>query len=1337
MLSKFSAKKPYTVFVGVVMIIVLGVVSLMKMSADLLPSISLPYVMIMTTYGGASPETVETVITKPIESSMATVSNIEGIISMSGDSYSMVAMEFAQTTNMDSVSLEISEKLDQIEAYWDDDAIGTPIVMKMNPDMLPIMIAAVGKEDMSAAEISEYVQNDITPRLESIEGVASVSETGLIQESVHVVIRQEKIDVINEQVFGYIDGEMLDAQKDIDEGRADLDESVQDIYDNLADLDESDLELEDSQRELYDSWAELSEQRDDAEEALEKLEEGEDEFKKIQSQVIAEISSSLQMKEDLETSIPVMEEQLAEAEARITAIAGSVENAVAAYNTLKQYKDQDTFTPDEFTELNNILGLDSRINPEDGIDDEENLAIKNAINSTLSAVEGYLTLKTTLEQSKAGLAELKKSIGTLEAKEMELAIEFGSQKAQLDMGKAQLEGAEVQFEAAEEQLKTGQEQIDDAKEQLSEARTQIDEAWEQIDDAKEQLSEAQEDLDEAWDNALVNADMHGVLTVETVKQLLSAQNFSMPAGYVEEDGFSYMVRVGDKPDNVEKLKAMPLMNLNMDGVDIITLGDVADVFMTDNSDEVYTNVNGSAGIMLSLQKQTGYSTGDVADSINEEFAKILEEEEGVTILTLMDQGIYIDMVMDSILNNILLGGALAILVLMFFLKDIRPTLIIAVSIPVSVVAAVVCMYFSGVTLNIISLSGLALGIGMLVDNSIVVIENIYRLRNEGYSMMDAAIEGAKEVAGAITASTLTTVCVFAPIVFTEGITRQLFVDMGLTIGYSLGASLVIALTVVPAMSGKMLKTIKVNKETGFFNRVSTIYSKTIPTALRFKWIVLLITVVLLVSSALLAMSKGTAFMPSMDSTQLSVTLETVDDYNLQDTAKVSDEIVSMIREIEDVADVGAMSGASSMMSSDVDPNFVEMYVTLKEDKTHTAVEVGKMIEEATADMKDVTVTVSAEAMDMSALSGSGVSIQVKGRDLDTLQELAKEVAAVLETVEGTAEVSDGLEESSEELRIIVDRDKAMDCGLTVAQVFAQVNAKITEDTGSIEMTTDTKEYDIFVIHQANEDMSREDIKNMMIDYKDKDNNARKIVLSEIAEFEKAMSFDTVNRVNQTRYVTVSAAIAEGYNVGLVSMDVEEALENFEMPSGYVLEFEGENEMIMEAMEQLMLMMLLAIIFMFLIMVAQFQSLKSPFIILFTIPLAFTGGFLGLYTTNSEVSVISVIGFVMLAGIIVNNGIVLVDYINQLRADGMEKKAAIAEAGRTRLRPVIMTALTTILSMSTMMFSNDMGADLSKPMAIVIVGGLVYGTLLTLYVVPCIYDIFNREKKKDVEETVEV
>ena len=1324
-MSKFSVKKPYTVLVAVIMVIVLGVVSFMKMSADLLPSINLPYVIVMTTYVGASPETVEMVVTKPVESGMATISNIENISSVSAENYSMVIMEFAQSADMDSVSLEIRESLDQIKSYWDD-SVGNPIIMKLNPDMLPVMIAAVGMEGMTNAEISEYTEEKVIPRLESIEGVASASATGLIDENVHVVIRQEKIDAINEQVFGSIDKDLDEAQQEINDGKAELADSEKEIADSIAEIAENEQDLADARKEIEDGKKEIADGKAELEEGKEELEEQKEEATEKIADAVKELN---EQKRKLDEAVKMIESYLAQSGKDVkTAIDETKAQIEQLKETIASLEETyDSVDENTYTMIAAMLGIDvSTLTPEEGVaavKEELSKQIKEVkagqkeLKTLLTGLETYKNKEKLYAQIEEGLAELTKG-------QIEAAAGFGSADATIAFGEAQLESAEKQLDASEEQLTTGQEQIDAAKEQ-------IDSAKEQISDAREQLEDAQKQLNDSRDMAYSNADMNGILTVETVKSLLTAQNFSMPAGYVTEDGTEYLIRVGDKPDDVEKLKAMPLLNMNMEGVDIITLGDVADVFMTDNSAEIYTNVNGTPGVMLQMQKQTGYSTGDVSDKILDEFKQMQAEDDSLILITLMDQGIYIDLVMDSIVSNILSGAILAVLILILFLKDLRPTLVIAVSIPVSLIAAIVCMYFSGVTLNIISLSGLALGIGMLVDNSIVVIENIYRLRNEGASMREAAIEGAREVSGAIVASTLTTVCVFAPIVFTEGITRQLFVDMGLTIAYSLLASLAVALTVVPAMASKMLKTVKETKESGFFERLSRLYEKSIAVVLKFKWLVIFGVLVLLVLSTILAISRGIAFMPSMDSTQITVTLEMPIDSKLEETAEVSDDIVARIRAIDDVQDVGAMTGGSDYSSllggSSSSTNTVTMYVTLYEDKEHSAKEVGKMIEEATSDIENVTLTINTEAMDMSALGGSGISIQVKGRDLDTLQKIAGEVAAIVESVEGTADVSDGMEETTGELRILVDRDKAIECGLTVAQVFQQINAKITADTGSTQLVTDTKEYDILVIHQANADMGRADIKELQIDYTDKDDKKCKIPLSEIAVFEEHKGLDSISRDAQTRYIGVSASIAEGYNVGLVADEVNKALENYELPSGYSLVFAGENEMILEAMEQLMLMMLLAIIFMFLIMVAQFQSLLSPFIIMFTIPLAFTGGFLGLYVTGSEVSVIALIGFVMLAGIIVNNGIVLVDYTNQLRENGMEKKEAIMTAGRTRLRPVLMTALTTILAMSTMLFSTDMGADMSKPMSIVIVGGLLYGTLLTLYIVPCIYDIFNREK----------
>lgn len=1172
MLGKFSVRKPYTVLVAVVLAIVLGVVSFTKMSMDLLPSISLPYVIVMTTYPGASPETVEMAVTKPIEASMATVSNIEEISSISSENYSVVIMEFAQSTDMNAVSLEIRENLDQIKGYWND-SVGNPVIMKLNPDMLPVMIAAVGGEEMTETEVSDMTLNTIIPALESIEGVASVSAVGVVEESVNVIIRQEKIDAINEQVFGCIDEGMQDAVQELSDAK-------QEIYDGQTELDDAKTELESNRKKIEDSQKELNAQRKELEESKRQLEEG-----------------------------------------------------------------------------------------------------------------------------------------------------------RLFMSEEEYAAASGQIAAGEEKLEEGQRQLNSAMSQLQAGEEQLNDSTSQLDDAMQQVTDGETELEEARENAYEQADMNGLLTVDTVKSLLAAQNFSMPAGYVTEEGIDYLVRVGDKPEDIEELKKMPIMNPEMNGVDVITLEDVADVFMTDDSDEVYANVNGEPGIMIMLQKQTGYSTGDVSDRILDKFEELKQENEGLILITLMDQGIYIDLVMDSIINNVLFGAILAVLILILFLKDWRPTAVVACSIPISIITAIVCMYFSGVTLNVISLSGLALGVGMLVDNSIVVIENIYRLRGEGYSAKEAAVKGAGEVAGAIVASTLTTVCVFLPIVFTEGITRQLFADMGLTIGYSLLASLLVAMTVVPAMGAGVLSKAKPQKESKFFNSFMKIYEKALRWALNYKPVVLLLVLALMAVSVLAAFSKGVAFMPDMDSTQMTMTFTMPKGTPLPETGAVTDRILEKIMEIEDVEDAGAMASASSLgmlSGGGSSTNETSIYISLSGDKKKSNEEIAAEINESIADILEenqAEAEISTSNMDMSALGGSGISIQIKGRDLDTLQSIAKDVAAIVEKVEGTADVSDGLEESTGELRIIIDRDKAIEHGLTVAQIFAQIQPKLADSVSATTFETEAGEYDVYVKHAGDMELTRELVKDIEIERTKQDGTKEKVRLSDIAVFEITQAPKSVNRIDQSRYISVSAAVADGYNVGFVSEDVEAALKDYKMPVGYSYTMSGENETITEAMDQVYLMLILAIIFMYLIMVAQFQSLLSPFIILFTIPLAFTGGLLGLYISGSEVSVIALIGFVMLSGIIVNNGIVLVDYINQLCAGGMEKREAILNAGKTRMRPVMMTALTTILALSTMVFSNEMGADMSRPMSIVTIGGLVYGTLLTLIVIPCIYDIFIRTGKK--------
>lgn len=1408
MFGKFSVRKPYTVLVAVVLVIVLGIVSFTKMTSDLLPNISFPYVLVMTTYPGASPETVEMVVTKPVESSMATVSNIEEISSVSNENYSMVILQFAQSADMNAVSLEIRENLDQIRSYWDD-SVGNPIIMKINPDMLPVMIAAVGGKDMSAAEITDLTNDTIVPELESIEGVASVSGMGLLEESVNVIIRQEKIDAVNEQVFGSID-------KEIDENLAELQENKQDIYDGQAELENAKKDLADSEAELAQKQQELNDSKAELENSKKELADGRNELADKKSQLesgktelnskkdattkqLAEAETKLlTAKADAEAAKTHLQLEIQAAEATVQGLDSGIEQARAgvqmleqaitavngintAITMLDQIGNGETFgnlTTDQKENISKMCVSAGISAPTDNmtmgeikaslslvkagilssakVNDVGELQTKKSdLESTITDLESQKAMAAApIDQYKSALSEIEGNISKLDSALTELyqgnlqaAIEFANAQTTISLGEMQiasaesgLDSAQKQLEAGEEQIKSGQEQLDAGADQIKEGYDQINDNAEQLADALQQILDGEEQIEEAREDAYDQADMNGILTVDTVEQLLAAQNFSMPAGYVTEDGISYLIRVGDKPDTVEELKAMPILNVDMDGVDVITLGDVADVFMTDNSADIYTNVNGELGILLTMQKQTGYSTGEVSDKILARFDELLEQNENLMLITLMDQGIYIDMVTDSIFNNIIFGAGLAILILLLFLRDIRPTAVIACSIPISIVAAVVCMYFSGVTLNVISLSGLALGIGMLVDNSIVVIENIYRLRSEGASVTEAAIEGTREVAGAIAASTLTTVCVFLPIVFTEGITRQLFVDMGLTIGYSLGASLIVALTVVPAMSSKILVKTKEQKESRFFNGLMNGYGKVLDWSLKHKAVIFIGVLVLLVGSALASLSKGTAFMPTMESTQMTITLELPDTTPLSETAKVTDRVVEILRNMEDVEDVGAMASTSSMGSlmggsADSSTHETSIYLTTVEKPKLNNKELSNAIEEQTAQLCEETgaeLSIETSMMDMSALGGDGISIQVRGRDLDTLQQIAKEVAAIVETTEGTAKVSDGLEEATGEMRILIDRDKAMDQGLTVAEVYQQIAAKLKDASSATTFETTAKEYEVYVKNANDMELTRKLLQDLVIEKTDKDNKKVEIPLKDIAAFENTISPKSVSRTEQNRYIAVSASIADGYNVGLVSRKLEQNLADYEVPEGYSLVMEGENEMIVDAMQQLMLMLLLAVIFMYLIMVAQFQSLKSPFIIMFTIPLAFTGGFLGLFLGNCEVSVVAVIGFVMLAGIIVNNGIVIVDYMNQLIAQGMEKHEAILQAGRTRLRPVLMTALTTILGLLPMVFGTDMGAAMGKPMAIVTVGGLLYGTLLTLLVVPCIYDLMNCRKTKGLQ-----
>ncbi len=1268
MLSKFSVKKPYTVVVGVVLIIILGVVSFGSMTVDLLPSMNLPYAIVMTTYIGASPEEVEEIVTKPVEQTMATVSNIKTVQSISNENASTVVLEFDQTANMDSVTIEMRESLDQIQGFWPE-GVANPIIMKLNPDMMPVLVAAVSARGEDASATSKTIENEVIPEVESVEGVASVTVTGSIEETVEITVSEEKVTELNDEIKAEMEKKVNDAKSALNEAKA---------------------QVESGKAALEAGKAQASAGLSEAEAQISMKSE---EIKQAQLEITEKLAELNVADTQLQQNMALIQAGKAEMQAKLTQL-----DAQKA----------------EYDEVKGTLEL-----PDLGLTEEQKAELEARL-SELEAVVGDGVYETARAALTAAIQQLEQ------------------QEAALLEGQNQLKAGKDQLQAIQQQVNEGAMTLAQARGQFASAQLAaavgIGEGTAQLAAGESALKMQEAQMESAMEEASAGADMSNLLTADMVKTILTAENFSMPAGYVKEEGIDYLVRVGEKFRNIGELRDLVL--IDMEGIDPVKLSDVASVELENNADETYAKINGNAGVMLMIQKQTGYSTGDVSDRVLDRLKKVKKDNKDIDTVVLMDQGVYIDLIVNSVLDNLIYGAVLAVIILLVFLKSIRPTFVIACSIPISIMTALVAMYFSGVTLNIISLSGLALGVGMLVDNSIVVIENIYRMRNEeGASAKEAAIEGARQVGGAIAASTLTTVCVFLPIVFTSGVTRQLFVDMGLTIAYSLLASLIVALTLVPMMSAGLLKKTE-NKESRFFIKIKERYGKVLRAALNHKILVLAGALLLFVGSIALELGRGTQFMPDMESTQISMDLETEKGTSLEETAKIADEVMDRVGKLEDIEDVGGLVASASMMGGgQAETNSISFYATTKENPSMSNDRLKKEIEKVTEDL-DGELTVNMSNMDMSALGSSGINIQIKGKDLDRLQKIAGDVKKIVEGVKGTQEVSDGTEDNKEELRVIVDKAKAAKHSLTVAQVYQELYGKLAAAQTATTLSTDTDEYDVYVLDGANESLTREDIRSMTVTATKQDGTKEDVKLADIASFEDASGLQAISRKDQRRFMSVTAGIKDGDNIGLVSSRVKKALGGLSVPEGYEIKMTGEDETIMEAMIELFKMLALALVFMYLIMVAQFQSLRSPFIVMFTVPLAFTGGLLALYIADLPVSVIAMIGFVMLSGIIVNNGIVFIDYANQLIENGMEQKEALVEAGVTRLRPIIMTALTTILGLSTMAIGVGMGADMVQPMAIVTIGGLIYGTILTLVVVPCIFNLFHKKEKARLREGIE-
>lgn len=1367
-MEKFSVKKPFTILVMVVAIIILGFVSLSGMTTDLLPKMSLPYLLVITTYPGASPEKVESSVSEPVESALGSISGVKNVYSMSYENYGIVELEFADGTDMDSAMVKVSSALDSVKSALPEEC-GSPNIMEISMDMMASVYLAASYEGKDIQETSRFVEDTLIPYLERQEGVTSISDIGIVENSISVDLNQDKIDALNEKILAKTNDAFADAVDQLNDAKKQLLESEQKLADSTQELVDGQKDIDDGRTKLDDAQKELDEQKEKLEDAKDSLEDQ----KKDTENKLATASQALDQLNALQTDLLTLQAQEESLKATIAQIEKSLEEQGKTTNNIPDVvAELDQMTTVLTSSLMNLTDKNStNVNSELaasgsgmrlkslGIDEatwdtltpegRKELLQKTAAGyqtqkALLSGYKDYVSSLNSLQVEKAGVqaavsaaeTELKKSgvsYTDIEKAKIEAAAGFGAASAQISSGQSALNSAQTT--------------IDSNKESLDSAQDQITEGWDSIADAKKQLADGWDQYNTSLENfevqkaeALRNANADQLVNMQTLSQLIYAQNFAMPAGYLDDaEDNSWLLKVGSNYESVDELSNIVLTNI--EDIGDVRLCDVADITVIDNADDSYARLNGQSAVVLSVFKSSTAGTNEVSKNIAAAISELEEQYPGLSVLTLMDQGDYITMIINGVLQSMIVGAALAILILALFLKDVKPTIVVAVSIPLSVLTALILMYFTDISLNMMSLSGLALGIGMLVDNSIVVIENIYRLRSKGVGAARAAVQGTKQVAGAIIASTLTTVCVFLPMVFTAGTVRELMMPISLTIIFTLAASLLIAMTVVPAAGSTLLRNSK-EKKHPFFDKVQDIYGKMLAFCLKVKVVPLAIAIGLLVYSIWAVMRMGIVMIPDMTSNQIEISVQMPEDTDKEECYKRADQVLDAMTTIDGIGDVGAMAGgdttlvaSSSGMSDNTYDQFTFLVLTENENAGKEEVNrICREIEERTADI-DCELTISTGMSEMSTMMGSGLSVKVYGDDLDTLTKITQDICDLAATIPGYENISNGQEEPDQVIRLVLDKDAAMRKGLTVAQIFSELNGKMTESTDAATVTIDGEDMKI-VVKDGREPLTRENLLDYNFEIQTTDDNGNTVTedhpLSEFATLKLEEGVQSINRENQSRYMTVTATVAEGSNATLLSRELQPLIDAYELPDGYTIDTAGESDMVNQMVIQMSKVLLLGLALIYLVMVAQFQSLLSPFIVLFTVPLAFTGGLIGLLLMNEPLSVMGMMGFVVLLGTVVNNGIVFVDYANQLRVGGLERREALIATGKTRMRPILMTALTTILAMASLLFGDDLSSQMSKGMAIVVAGGLAYATLMTLFIIPVMYDILFKRKPLQVD-----
>lgn len=814
------------------------------------------------------------------------------------------------------------------------------------------------------------------------------------------------------------------------------------------------------------------------------------------------------------------------------------------------------------------------------------------------------------------------------------------------------------------------------------------------------------------------------LSLVSVAQALMLENMNLTGGKIVRGNTELLVRTTGKFSSIDDIKNIQLPASS----GFIALGDIASVRDTYQEIEDLARLNGQPSIGLTIQKQTDANTVMVSNRVKRELSKIIEElDNGLKVAYLMDQARFIELSIGNVIENASLGAIIAALVLFVFLKNWRSTLIIALAIPISVITTFTLIYFGGLTLNLMTLGGLALGIGMLVDNSIVVLENIFRLRQEGYGWLRAASAGSDEVGMAIIASTLTTAVVFLPVVFVEGIASELFKEMALTVTFSLLASLLVALTLIPLLSTLLLRS-----KDNFSGRKEIIlplfknlYRKGLNWCLEHRIAVIFILAFLLAVSAYVYSLIGQEFIPAMDQGEFIINVELPRGTLLEETDCIVRQIEEKLKTLPEVDTIFTSVGSTGELFRDNRSETARVTVRLKSIVQRNR-STDEIMEELRDELKFPGVKISLQKQDafMTSMGEAPVSIRIKGNDLGKLEELVREVREEIEGMPEIREVQDSITRGRPELQISIDRSKAARLGLRVTSVASAIKSAVQGEVAT-RYEVGGREYDVRVRLQEKDRKGIDDLKDLLIPSP----LGARVPLSSISEFTITRGPKSILRENQERYAEVTADIYNA-DLGTVMEKVEKRLtESIDLPPDYEFEFSGQYEEMVESFSSLRFALILALILVYMVMASQFESLLSPFIIMFTIPMAAIGIIFSLFLTGNNISVPVIIGIIMLAGIVVNNAIVLVDYINRLKMKGLDVKEAILKAGAIRLRPILMTALTTILGLIPLVLDIGEGSEVQVPLAVVVIGGLSFSTLLTLFIIPVFYSLLHDLQNK--------